>query len=177
MIDGCPGLEGNSDADVILHAVTNAVSGITGVNILGARSDSLCLENGVTDSAVYLAESLAELRGWRLSHVSVSVEAARPKLAGHIPAMRESLARLCGLQASDIGITATSGEGLTAFGRGEGIQVFVIATAQQMSEGNRVRTDSIHSLVCACDISRRKSATDFQSVYRFRQLCVFVQRL
>ncbi|MEZ5671534.1 MAG: 2-C-methyl-D-erythritol 2,4-cyclodiphosphate synthase [Thiotrichaceae bacterium] len=45
-----PPLQGNSDADVVLHALTNAISGITGVNILGAVSDKLCLEQAITDS-------------------------------------------------------------------------------------------------------------------------------
>lgn len=53
-IDGCPGLSGNSDADVILHALTNAISGITCVNILGKVADDLCLKEGITDSSVYL---------------------------------------------------------------------------------------------------------------------------
>lgn len=128
-VEGCPGLMGNSDADVVLHAITNAVSGISTVNILGARSDELCLKQGITESGVYLREALATLRGWRLSHISVSIEAVRPKLARHIPAMRESIAGLCGLQVTDVGVTATSGEGLTGFGRGEGIQALVIATA------------------------------------------------
>lgn len=130
-IDAHEGLAGNSDADVVLHALTNAVSGITGVNVLGARSDTMCLEQGITDSAAYLAEALSGLGDYRLIHVSVSIEARRPKLAGFIPAMRSSLARLCGVEVGDTGITATTGEGLTAFGRGEGIRATVIATAMR----------------------------------------------
>jgi len=129
-IPGHRGLEGNSDADVVLHALTNAVSGVTGVNILGARSDELCLKQGVTDSAVYLREALATLAPYELTHVCVAVECSTPKLAPHIEAMKRSIARLCGLTAAGVGITATSGEGLTAFGRGEGIQSFVVVTAQ-----------------------------------------------
>lgn len=128
-IPGCPGLAGNSDADVVLHAITNAVSGITGVNILGAVSDRLCLEQGITDSSVYLREALRALGEYRLTHISVSIEAARPKLTPHIDEMKRAIGALCGLSPQSVGVTATTGEGLTAFGRGEGIQAVVIATA------------------------------------------------
>jgi len=129
-IDGCPGLAGNSDADVILHAVTNAISGITGVNILGAVSDKMCLTQGITDSAAYLRKSLGSFVDFHITHVSVSIEARRPILSSHLPAIRRSLAQLLSLTESAIGITATSGEGLTAFGRGEGVQVLAVVTAE-----------------------------------------------
>jgi 2-C-methyl-D-erythritol 2,4-cyclodiphosphate synthase len=128
-IPGCVGLKGNSDADVVLHALTNAVSGMSGVNILGARSDELCVNQGITDSKVYLKEALATLGRLRLTHVSVSVEGSRPKLARHIPPIKDSIAALCGLASSDVGFTATTGEDLTAFGRGEGLAATVIVTA------------------------------------------------
>jgi 2-C-methyl-D-erythritol 2,4-cyclodiphosphate synthase len=129
-IPGCPGLAGNSDADVVLHAVTNAVSGLHGVPVLGALSDELCLKNGIRDSSVYLGRSLELLKKYQLTHVSVSIEALRPRLAGHLQSMRKSIARICSLTEDHIAITATSGEGLTAFGRGEGIQAFAVVSAK-----------------------------------------------
>ena len=131
IIPGAPGLAGNSDADVILHAITNAVSGVSGVNILGKISDNLCLEQGITDSRVYLEKALETLLpgGWRLTHVSISVEAKRPHLSKHIPEIKRSIAQILRLSENNIGLTATSGEGLTSFGRGEGIQAFVIVSA------------------------------------------------
>jgi|WetSurMetagenome_2_1015567.scaffolds.fasta_scaffold00565_18 2-C-methyl-D-erythritol 2,4-cyclodiphosphate synthase len=130
-IPGCLGLAGNSDADVVLHAVTNAVSGISGVNVLGVVADAMCLDRGIRDSAVYLAEAVKTLGPWRIVHVSVSIEAKRPHLARHIPAMRASIAKLCSLSLDGVGITATSGEGLTAFGKGLGIQAFAVVTARR----------------------------------------------
>jgi 2-C-methyl-D-erythritol 2,4-cyclodiphosphate synthase len=130
VIPGCPGLDGNSDADVVLHAITNAVSGLHGVPVLGSISDELCLTKGIRDSSAYLASALELLKGYRLVHVSVSIEAQRPRLAGHLPAMRKSIARLCSLTEEHVAITVTSGEGLTAFGRGEGIQAFAVVSAQ-----------------------------------------------
>ncbi len=130
-VPGAPGLLGNSDADVVLHAVTNAVSGLTGVNVIGAVADRMCRELGITDSAAYLAEAMRALGAIRLTHLSVSVEAARPRLAPHVPAIRARLAALLGLPESAVGLTATSGEGLTDFGRGEGIQVLCILSAER----------------------------------------------
>ena len=128
VFEGEPPLLGNSDADVVLHALCNAISGITGVNILGAISDNLC-QQGITDSQVYVQVALRHLQQWQICHVSCSIEGNRPQITPKIPAMKSTLAQLLGLATQDIGITATSGEGLTAFGRGEGIQVFCLVTA------------------------------------------------
>jgi 2-C-methyl-D-erythritol 2,4-cyclodiphosphate synthase len=130
VIPGCVGLAGNSDADVVLHALTNAVSGIHGTPILGKISDDLCLKQGIKDSAVYLKKALDLLKTSVLVHVSVSIEAQRPKLAEHINKMRESIAGLCGIPVAHVAITATSGEGLTAFGKGEGIQALAVVSAR-----------------------------------------------
>ncbi|MBN1983760.1 MAG: 2-C-methyl-D-erythritol 2,4-cyclodiphosphate synthase [Chitinivibrionales bacterium] len=124
------GLDGNSDADVVLHALTNAISGISGVNILGAISDRLCLQEGITDSRVYLQKALETLVNLKVAHISVSIECSTPKLAPFIDDMKRSLALLCGVSNADVGITATSGEGLTAVGRGEGIAVVAVVTTQ-----------------------------------------------
>ncbi|MCL2218846.1 MAG: 2-C-methyl-D-erythritol 2,4-cyclodiphosphate synthase [Chitinispirillia bacterium] len=131
VIPNAPGLAGNSDADVVLHAVTNAVSGVSGVNILGTISDDLCLNQGITDSRVYLGKALETLEadGWKLTHVSVSIEAKRPHLSSHIPAIKRSIASILSLPEKSVGLTATTGEGLTDFGRGEGMQAFVIVSA------------------------------------------------
>jgi 2-C-methyl-D-erythritol 2,4-cyclodiphosphate synthase len=127
-IPGCAGLQGNSDADVVLHALTNAVSGISGVNVLGKISDEMCLKQGITDSRAYLARALEALDDCVVTHASISIEAKTPRLEPHIGAMRESVARLLGLRNDRVGITATSGEGLTAAGRGEGIAVTAVVS-------------------------------------------------
>ncbi len=128
IFDGEPPLKGNSDADVVLHAICNAISGITGINILGTVTDTLCSQ-GITDSRRYVEEALKYLKDWQICHVSCSIECKTPKITPKIPAMKASISELLRLKPQDIGITATTGEGLTAFGRGEGIQVFCIITA------------------------------------------------
>lgn len=129
VIPNAPGLDGNSDADVILHAITNAISGLTTVNILGAVSDEMCLQRGIKDSKEYLKKAFEYLGSIKLTHLSISIEAKRPHLSKYIDSIRESIASIVGLKPSKIGITATTGEGLTQFGLGEGIQVFVIISA------------------------------------------------
>jgi len=133
VVPGAPGLAGNSDADVVLHAVTNAVSGVSGVNILGRISDDLCLNKGITDSRAYLEKALETLAAdrWELTHVSVSIEAKKPHLSAHIPDIKRSIASLLSLPEKSVGLTATTGEGLTDFGRGDGMQAFVIVSAER----------------------------------------------
>jgi len=125
------GLEGNSDADVVLHALTNAVSGITTVNILGAKADELCFDKGVKDSRIYLEKALEYLKNYEITHVSFSIEALKPKLADYILKIRENIAKTLKISLDCVAITATTGEGLTDFGKGLGIQVFVVLTAQK----------------------------------------------
>ncbi len=118
-------LKANSDGDVILHAITNAVSGITCRNILGKIADDLC-KNGEKNSAAYLALALSDLKkaGYELVRISLSVECKKPKLAPRIDEIRTSVALICGIDVNAVGITATTGEGLSSFGKGLGIQVF-----------------------------------------------------
>ncbi len=123
-----PGLAANSDGDVVLHALTNAISGLTCNNILGEIADDMCSE-GITDSSAYVKRALENLPDNSLVHVSFSIECARPKITPRIPEMREAIAELLDISPMHVGITATSGEGLTSFGKGEGIAVTCIATA------------------------------------------------
>jgi len=123
-----PPLMGNSDADVVLHSITNAISGITCINILGEISDKLCLIDGIKDSSVFLEKSLGYLNNKKISHLSVSIECSIPKVTPLIPKMRENIAKLLKIPEDYVGITATTGEGLTDFGRGKGIQVFSCIT-------------------------------------------------
>lgn len=128
LFEGEPPLKGNSDADVILHSITNAISGVTCVNILGEISDDLCLNKGITDSSVYLREALKYMNEYRIVHLSISIECLRPRITPKIPEIRQNLSKLLVIPESCIGITATTGEGLTQFGQGLGIQVFSIIT-------------------------------------------------
>ena len=129
-LDHPMGLKGNSDADVVLHSITNAVSSITGNNILGSVADQLCRE-GETDSSNFLKLALDDLGDWRISHIAIAIECLKPKISPQIDSMKKSIAKLCHINKTDVGITAMTGEGLTAFGNGEGIQAITIVTVNK----------------------------------------------
>ncbi len=130
-IKGVPPLKGNSDADVVLHAITNAFSSISGVPVLGQLACELCLKQGILDSKVYLQKSLEFLPDWNIDHIAISIECKTPKLLPHIKEMRQSVAKIVKIPISAVGITATSGEGLSEFGKGKGIQALAIVTASR----------------------------------------------
>jgi 2-C-methyl-D-erythritol 2,4-cyclodiphosphate synthase len=117
------GLEANSDGDVILHALFNALSQACGGESLGYYADPL-FKRGITDSREYLKSALKMIseQKYKVNNIGIMVEAKRPYLSLEIiRRMKKSIARLVGITERDIGITITSGEGLTAFGRGEGV--------------------------------------------------------
>lgn len=129
IFDHVPGFIANSDGDVVFHAICNAISSITGQLILGDIADDLCLKDGITDSEVYLLEALKTLNGIEITHVAITLEGKRPKFKERILELRENIARIMRLDVSQVGITATTGEGLTDFGCGDGVQCFAIVTA------------------------------------------------
>lgn len=126
-----PGFKANSDGDVVLHAICNAITSVTHTLILGGIADTLCLENGITDSEVYLREAMKTLGKQKISHVAISIEGKKPHFKKRLLEMRQNIARIMGLDVSQVGLTATTGEGLTDFGCGDGIQCFVILTTQE----------------------------------------------
>jgi len=128
IFDDVPGFNANSDGDVVFHAICNAITSLTGEPILGAIADDLCLKDGITDSEVYLKEALKTLEKQHVTHIAISIEAKKPKFKERLMEMRANVARVLGLSVSQVGITATSGEGLTDFGCGDGVQAFAMVT-------------------------------------------------
>jgi 2-C-methyl-D-erythritol 2,4-cyclodiphosphate synthase len=123
-----PGFLANSDGDIVFHAICNAISSLTGILVLGGIADDLCLKDGITDSEVYVKEALKTLETQQISHVSITIEGKKPTFKPHILEMRQNVARLMHLDISQVGITATSGEGLTDCGCGLGVQAIAIVT-------------------------------------------------
>ena len=126
-----PGLKANSDGDVIFHALCNAISSVTGEIILGKVADELYEKDGITDSVVYLQKALETLGNQKISHVAITLEGSRPRFLERIPELRENIAKTLQIALSDVGITATTGEGLTDFGCGEGLQCFCVMTTSE----------------------------------------------
>lgn len=120
---GMPGLEANSDGDVVLHALFNALSQALGEKSIGHYADPLCAA-GVSDSAAYIGVimKIMEGRGYGIGNIGVMIEGSRPRIAGNEERMKERIGAITGTGPERIGITATTGEGLTDFGRGLGVQ-------------------------------------------------------
>ncbi len=131
IFEGAPGFMANSDGDVVFHAICNAISSLTHVLILGDIADDLYHKEGITDSEVYLKQAIHTLKNQEITHIAITLEAKKPKFKDKLLAMRENIARVMNLKASQIGITATSGEGLTDFGCGDGVQCFAIVTTSE----------------------------------------------
>jgi 2-C-methyl-D-erythritol 2,4-cyclodiphosphate synthase len=134
IFDGVPGFMANSDGDIVFHALCNAISSLTGVLILGAIADDLCHKDGITDSEVYLREAMKTFGNQQISHIAISIEGKRPKVKERLLEMRENIARVMEIEVDQVGITATSGEGLTDFGCGDGVQCFAIVSTMEMPQ-------------------------------------------
>lgn len=127
------GLLGHSDADVLTHAVMDALLGAAALGDIGqhfpdhdpayAGADSLVLLDQVT---ALLAE-----QGWSVGNVDATVIAQRPKLASYIPQMRANLARRMGAELEQINVKATTEEGLGFTGRGEGIAAHAVVLLEK----------------------------------------------
>ena len=123
------GLEANSDGDIILHALFNAISSAIGEKSLGYYSDEMC-KKGITDSREYLKVILSKLnqKNMKINNISIAIEAFKPKLENHTSNIKNSLSKILNLNEEKIGITYTTGEGLTSFGQGKGMQCFCAVT-------------------------------------------------
>ncbi|MDX8431049.1 MAG: 2-C-methyl-D-erythritol 2,4-cyclodiphosphate synthase [Candidatus Algichlamydia australiensis] len=126
-----PGLDADSDGDIIFHAICNAITSITHVSILGEIAPKLCKEEGITDSQVYLDKALDTLKEWKIEHVALSIEGKQPRFQKRALDIRKSVAKVLGVLIESVGITFTSGDELTAFGRGEGLQCFCTLTLRK----------------------------------------------
>jgi len=123
-----PGFDADSDGDIVFHAICNAISSLTHVPILGGVAIDLCRRFGIVDSSVYLTKALETLGAQRVEHVALTIEGKRPKFQGRFDEMRENIALAMNLKMDQVGITFSSGDGLTSFGRGEGLICFCIIT-------------------------------------------------
>ena len=128
IFEDTPGLAADSDGDVVFHSICNAITSISGIPILGGVAIELCHKDGITDSEVYLERALATLGNKTIEHVALSIEGKRPKLQARNLEMRQNIARALKISVEQVGLTATSGDGLTDFGCGEGLQCFCILT-------------------------------------------------
>lgn len=123
------GLLGHSDADVLVHAVMDALLGAAGLWDIGhAFPDNDPAYEGI-DSMLLLARvrDMLEEKGYTVGNVDATILAQRPKLAPHIPQMRRNIARVLGVEEDCINVKATTEEGLGFTGSGEGMAAHAVA--------------------------------------------------
>lgn len=128
------GLLGHSDADVLTHAVMDALLGAAGLGDIGRHFPDTDPAYAGADS-LRLLEHVMELlreRGFAVGNVDATVLAQRPKLAPHIPLMRANLARVMGVDPGRVNVKATTEEGLGFTGSGEGIAAHGVALIEKI---------------------------------------------
>ena len=126
-IEGVPGLLGHSDADVVAHAVMDALLGAAGKGDIGEHfpDDDPGFANA--DSVELLRRVVDELAGWSVGNVDVTVIAERPRLGPYKQQMCERLAGALQVETACVNVKATTNEGLGFLGRGEGIAALAVA--------------------------------------------------
>ena len=126
------GLEGHSDADVISHAIADALLGAAGQRDIGHhfpnRDESI---RGI--SSLEILRQVGEIlrsKNCRISNIDVTLIAEAPKIGPYLDAMREKISAALGMDKSCVGIKATTNEGLGALGRGEGMAALAVASIE-----------------------------------------------
>ena len=124
------GLEGDSDADVLTHAILDALLGAAGLGDIGTHFGVGRPENMGISSLLLLERVVALLRarGYRANNVDATVVAEAPKIGPFIPAMRTTLAHVLGIPEARVNVKGTTAKGLGALGEGEGIATFATAS-------------------------------------------------
>ena len=134
-IDHPRGLVGHSDADVVLHALTDALLGAAGLGDIGDAYPDTDPAYKDRDSAFFLRETLARLNqaGWRVLNTDITIFAQEPQLGPHKARMRDRVAELLGVPPMAVNIKAKTGEGLGSIGRAEaiGCQAVVLIDKEQ----------------------------------------------
>jgi len=127
------GLLGHSDADVLLHAITDALFGAAALGDIGSHFPDTDPRYKGADSLKLLEACGKELReqGWRISNIDSTIVAQRPKLLPHVPQMRENIARVLGLEVSQVSVKGKTEEGLGFTGTGEGMAVHAVCLIEK----------------------------------------------
>jgi len=121
------GFEANSDGDVILHSLCNALSSAIGGNSIGTWSDDMLYTKKIKDSKKYVKVVLKSVHGnkYVISNLSISIEAKKPRFSlPQLNKIKFSVADILKIDVKQVGITISSGDGMTEFGKGKGIMVF-----------------------------------------------------
>ncbi len=127
------GLLGHSDADVLLHAITDALFGAAGLGDIGSHFPDTDPQYKGADSLKLLEACGRELGdlGWRIGNIDAVVVAQKPKLLPHVPQMRENIARALGIDPGQVSVKGKTEEGLGFTGNGQGMAVHAVALIEK----------------------------------------------
>jgi 2-C-methyl-D-erythritol 2,4-cyclodiphosphate synthase len=123
------GPEGHSDADVLLHAVADAILGAAGLRDIGHYFPNTDASLKGLDSAVIVKKAVAEAKaqgGWVVGNVDIVIIGERPKVMAHVEAMKAKVAEIIGISPAQVGIKATTNEGMDSIGQGKALAVQAI---------------------------------------------------
>ena len=125
-IEHAKGLLGHSDADVLIHAICDALLGAANMRDIGYHFPDTSAETDGMDSKIILKKTveLIATKGYRVGNIDATICAERPKMNPHIPAMKECMAQVIGTDVDNISIKATTTEKLGFTGREEGISAY-----------------------------------------------------
>jgi len=127
------GLLGHSDADVLIHAICDALLGAANMRDIGYHFPDTAAETDGIDSKILLRKTVALIatKGYRVGNIDATVCAERPKLNPHIPAMQACLAEVMGIDTDAVSIKATTTEKLGFTGREEGISAYAVCLIEK----------------------------------------------
>ena len=132
-IDHRLGLLGHSDADVLIHAICDALLGAANMRDIGYHFPDTAASTLDIDSKILLRKTIDLIagKGYRVGNIDVTVCAERPKLNSHIPDMKDCLAKVMGIEVEDVSIKATTTEKLGFTGREEGISAYAVVLIEK----------------------------------------------
>lgn len=132
-IDHTLGLLGHSDADVLIHAICDALLGAANMRDIGYHFPDTAAETLDVDSKILLRKTveLIATKGYRIGNIDATVCAERPKINPHVPAMKKCLAEVMGTDEDNISIKATTTERLGFTGREEGISAYAVVLIER----------------------------------------------
>lgn len=128
------GLLGHSDADVLIHAICDALLGAANMRDIGYHFPDTSADFAGIDSKILLEKTikLLAVKGWKVGNIDATICAEKPKINPHISAMQQCLAPIMNISADDISIKATTTERLGFTGREEGISAYAVALIEKI---------------------------------------------
>ena len=132
-IEHCKGLLGHSDADVLLHAVCDALLGAASMRDIGYHFPDTSADTLDIDSKIILRKTidLLAIKGYKVGNIDATICAERPKLNPYVPAMKACMAQIIGCDEDDISIKATTTEKLGFTGREEGMAAYAVCLIEK----------------------------------------------